>query len=294
MQNQPNNSANSFNLVPMGAQQFYQMAQHHAMVNGTFAPLLPGYLPMPEPDAYSPMMTLGGYNLPQNMVHQHATIDTSYMTDTGAWTSSFGFAPSSSHLHAQTSSSSDALLFPSHFDGVLHNRSYASNATHQAPISPIPAHPISAAPTGAFPGCSDEPQPTEHISDAPFADEHKWRKYGQKQVKRSPYPRNYYKCTVAGCPAKKHLEKFWDASSNRERCRTVYLGEHVHPVAASPQVFASSQQDFQNNVLAQSAKVRTRRGNDGLRFGVSFFSGATHTNTHFISLSASVFVYSCF
>ena len=30
-----------------------------------------------------------------------------------------------------------------------------------------------------------------------------WRKYGQKVIAGSDIPRSYYKCSVAGCPAKK-------------------------------------------------------------------------------------------
>ncbi|KAJ8512855.1 hypothetical protein OPV22_003289 [Ensete ventricosum] len=37
------------------------------------------------------------------------------------------------------------------------------------------------------------------------SDEYSWRKYGQKPIKGSPYPRGYYKCSsMRGCPARKH------------------------------------------------------------------------------------------
>ncbi|KAF7830435.1 putative WRKY transcription factor 50 [Senna tora] len=38
-------------------------------------------------------------------------------------------------------------------------------------------------------------------------DGYKWRKYGKKMVKNSPNPRNYYRCSVEGCPVKKRVER---------------------------------------------------------------------------------------
>ena len=33
------------------------------------------------------------------------------------------------------------------------------------------------------------------------------RRYGEKQVKGSPYPRSYYKCSHQGCQVKKIVER---------------------------------------------------------------------------------------
>lgn len=248
-------TSNNFTLAPMGAQQFYQMAQHHALVNGSFMPsVMPGYLPLADSaEVYSGMMPLGAYNGAQLLPPQ---VESSYMPD--MW-SGYAHIPQAQSYDAMSSVPSMAQPVQQHMErnyGHMHHHhahahASVSSATSSV-VAPAQPSPASAAVASSSNGASS----CEAISDEPFADEHKWRKYGQKQVKRSPYPRNYYKCTIAGCPAKKHLEKFWDASANKERCRTIYIGEHAHPAAVSPQVFVSTQQDFRSSVLAQSAKIR--------------------------------------
>ncbi|KAF9619804.1 hypothetical protein IFM89_009555 [Coptis chinensis] len=64
-------------------------------------------------------------------------------------------------------------------------------------------------------------------TEGPPTDFWSWRKYGQKPIKGSPYPRGYYRCSTSkGCSAKKQVE----------RCRTdasvliiTYTSEHNHP-----------------------------------------------------------------
>ncbi|XP_071717030.1 uncharacterized protein [Rutidosis leptorrhynchoides] len=61
----------------------------------------------------------------------------------------------------------------------------------------------------------------------PCCDSWSWRKYGQKPIKGSPYPRGYYKCSTSkSCSAKKQVEI----------CRTdsslliiTYTSTHNHP-----------------------------------------------------------------
>ncbi|KAJ8554374.1 hypothetical protein K7X08_025052 [Anisodus acutangulus] len=63
----------------------------------------------------------------------------------------------------------------------------------------------------------------EELTDNTWA----WRKYGQKPIRNSPFPRNYYKCnTSKSCMAKKHIEK---SPKAQDLFVVAYYGEHDHP-----------------------------------------------------------------
>ncbi|KAG8365211.1 hypothetical protein BUALT_Bualt18G0080800 [Buddleja alternifolia] len=64
-----------------------------------------------------------------------------------------------------------------------------------------------------------------HFGGAPAEDGYNWRKYGQKQVKGSEYPRSYYKCTHPNCPVKKKVER----SHEGHITEIIYKGAHNHP-----------------------------------------------------------------
>ncbi|GAA0140841.1 DNA-binding transcription factor [Lithospermum erythrorhizon] len=65
-----------------------------------------------------------------------------------------------------------------------------------------------------------------------------WRKYGQKPIKGSPYPRGYYKCsTTKGCLARKQVER---DRSDPNMLIVTYTGEHSHPMPTHKNSLAGS------------------------------------------------------
>ncbi|KAJ6893702.1 WRKY transcription factor 65 [Populus alba x Populus x berolinensis] len=62
---------------------------------------------------------------------------------------------------------------------------------------------------------------------SPPSDSWAWRKYGQKPIKGSPYPRGYYRCSSSkGCPARKQVER---SKVDPRMLVITYSCEHNHP-----------------------------------------------------------------
>ncbi|QCE02673.1 WRKY transcription factor 22 [Vigna unguiculata] len=65
-----------------------------------------------------------------------------------------------------------------------------------------------------------------------------WRKYGQKPIKGSPYPRGYYRCSSSkGCLARKQVER---NRSDPTMFIVTYTGEHNHPAPTHKSSLAGS------------------------------------------------------
>ncbi|ESR42159.1 hypothetical protein CICLE_v10011660mg [Citrus x clementina] len=105
--------------------------------------------------------------------------------------------------------------------------------------------------------------------DRPSYDGYNWRKYGQKQVKGSEYPRSYYKCTHPNCPVKKKVERSFDG----QIAEIVYKGEHNHPKPQPPKRSSSVTQGLglgsdgtgqdTNNTVWNTHLSEINEGSDG-------------------------------
>ncbi|GLJ37241.1 hypothetical protein SUGI_0755370 [Cryptomeria japonica] len=85
--------------------------------------------------------------------------------------------------------------------------------------------------------------------DTGMDDGYKWRKYGQKTIKNSPYPRSYYKCTHPKCRAKKQVEK---CVEDPKTVTITYEGLHLHfpypplQITQQPNLNSSLHQQYNN------------------------------------------------
>ncbi|KAG1365300.1 DNA-binding WRKY [Cocos nucifera] len=70
--------------------------------------------------------------------------------------------------------------------------------------------------------------------ESPPSDFWSWRKYGQKPIKGSPYPRGYYRCSTSkGCSAKKQVER---SKTDSSLLIITYTSDHNHPAPHLPSI----------------------------------------------------------
>ncbi|XP_077244559.1 putative WRKY transcription factor 14 [Tasmannia lanceolata] len=80
-----------------------------------------------------------------------------------------------------------------------------------------------------------------------------WRKYGQKPIKGSPYPRGYYRCSSSkGCPARKQVER---SRTDPNMLVITYTSEHNHPWPTQRNALAGSTRShsIKNNLASKSS-----------------------------------------
>ncbi|KAF2590598.1 hypothetical protein F2Q70_00039720 [Brassica cretica] len=124
---------------------------------------------------------------------------------------------------------------PVQFQGQGHGSSHSPEATASSSEPSRPTPPVQTPPTSSdIPAGSDQEESVqtsqnESRGSAPptvLADDgYNWRKYGQKHVKGSEFPRSYYKCTHPNCEVK----KLFETSHDGRITDIIYKGTHDHP-----------------------------------------------------------------
>ncbi|XP_068654739.1 probable WRKY transcription factor 4 isoform X2 [Aristolochia californica] len=142
-----------------------------------------------------------------------------------------------SHQQALAQVTAQAVQSQSHNQAGYASLPTGTITSAALPIQPIPLQqlqPIASNPKTLTTGqlqmsqSDQRSQPTGPTADKPADDGYNWRKYGQKLVKGSEYPRSYYKCTHPNCPVKKKVERSVDGHVTE----IIYKGQHNH---AKPQ-----------------------------------------------------------
>ncbi|KAK2973432.1 hypothetical protein RJ640_007933 [Escallonia rubra] len=126
--------------------------------------------------------------------------------------------------------------------------SFSSNlTTHQQMQPPMPDRNNIKESSDMF-HSDQRSQPSSFTVDKPADDGFNWRKYGQKQVKGSEYPRSYYKCTHPNCPVKKKVERSLDGQVTE----IIYKGQHNHPPQANKRAKDSANLNGTSNLQGRS------------------------------------------
>ncbi|XWS40920.1 hypothetical protein CRYUN_Cryun17cG0037600 [Craigia yunnanensis] len=126
-----------------------------------------------------------------------------------------------SHVRAQTEYQTLSVAAPS--ESLIRHPSFNPEETSQQ-MPPSASDPQSSAMEYSEASQSDRKNQPSVAVDKPAEDGYNWRKYGQKPIKGSEYPRSYYKCTHLNCPVKKKVER----SADGQITEIIYKGAHNH------------------------------------------------------------------
>jgi WRKY transcription factor 2 len=92
----------------------------------------------------------------------------------------------------------------------------------------------------------EEQKEMSHATEGKTSEDgYNWRKYGQKQVKGSEYPRSYYKCTHPNCQVKKKVER----SHNGQVIEIIYRGNHNHAIPHSSRRGSAPSNDEMSDIV---------------------------------------------
>lgn len=133
-----------------------------------------------------------------------------------------------SQLHLQAEYQNSLSTAPT--ESMPHDPSFVSNEASQEQAIASTSDPKSSMKESTWASNSDKKYQSSSVAaDRSGDDGYNWRKYGQKQVKGSEYPRSYYKCTHPSCPVKKKVER----SPQGQITEIIYKGQHNHQLPQS-------------------------------------------------------------
>ncbi|MBA0736171.1 hypothetical protein Gogos_009745, partial [Gossypium gossypioides] len=113
-----------------------------------------------------------------------------------------------------------------------------------------------------------------------FDDGYNWRKYGQKHVKGSEFPRSYYKCTHPNCEVKKLFERSHDG----QIMEIIYKGTHDHPKPQPSCRYSSS--NIVSGQEERSDKLSSLNGRDSI-YGQTVHSVEPNSTVDLLPLTAN-------
>nr|QGQ64062.1 WRKY transcription factor 39 [Santalum album] len=165
---------------------------------------------------------------------------------------------SQANMHIQTDY--QPSLLPASSGSLTHIPSFIPNAN----VHPIVSEPNNSSIKESS-DISHSDKKSLPPSDRPGDDGYNWRKYGQKQVKGSEYPRSYYKCTHLHCPVKKKVERSLDG----QIIEIIYKGQHNHGL---PQSSKPTRDGSHGNMISQPRAEGTLKGQTAVKRSTEFTS----------------------
>ncbi|KAL9364983.1 hypothetical protein Peur_042856 [Populus x canadensis] len=130
-------------------------------------------------------------------------------------------AQANSNMHVQQECSTPAMSSTQFLTSI--NNSAAQQQQQQMAGSVTDSR-VTLQELSGIPHADRRSESSSLAVDKPTDDGYNWRKYGQKQVKGSEFPRSYYKCTHPNCPVKKKVERSLDGQVTE----IIYKGQHNH------------------------------------------------------------------
>ncbi|KAL6994180.1 hypothetical protein U1Q18_012287 [Sarracenia purpurea var. burkii] len=176
----------------------------------------PGLSPsglLDSPGFFSPLQS------PFGMTHQQALAQV---------TAQAALSQSYMHIEAEHQSSSSSSLEAS-ADTLTYHQPFSSNTSIHRQVHTGISEPESSAVESSEVSQSDRKSPPPVAVVKPANDGYNWRKYGQKRIKASEYPRSYYRCTHLNCPVKKKVGHNFGGQITE----ITYKGHHNHELPQS-------------------------------------------------------------